>query len=131
MHGGDPGRRLIEPNQNEFKFFDSVPGPFKRKEDEFLALPVYHIFGSDELSNMSPAIQERIPNPYILINEEILKEKNLKDGDEIELIFGGEKVKLPVKSDKKILKGIAGYPVGLPEIPFYDLPLWCKVRALK
>ena len=94
-------------------------------------MPVYHIFGSDELSNMSPAIQERIPKPYILLNEEILKRKNLKEGDYLELELENEKVKLPVKPDKKIPKGIAGYPIGLPGTTFYNLPIWCKIGAVK
>ena len=131
LHGGDPGRRLIEPNTKEFKFFDSVPEAFTRKEAEYFILPLYHIFGSDELSNMSPAIQERIPKPYILLNEEMLKEQQLNEGDEIELFFDDEKIKLPIKTSSKIPKGIAGYPLGLPGIPFHNLPLWGKIGAAK
>ena len=131
LHGGDPGKRLIEPNNNDFKFFTPISDSFKENDSELLLLPVYHIFGSDELSNMSPAIQERIPKPYILLNEEILKRKNLKEGDYLELELENEKVKLPVKPDKKIPKGIAGYPIGLPGTTFYNLPIWCKIGAVK
>jgi NADH-quinone oxidoreductase subunit G len=131
LHGGDPGKRLIEPNNNDFKFFTPSSDSFKEKDDELLLLPVYHIFGSDELSNMSHAIQERIPKIYILLNEVILKKENLKEGDYIELELGNEKMKLPIKSDKNIPKGIAGYPIGLPGITFYNLPIWCKVGAAK
>ncbi len=131
LHGGDPGRRLIEPSKTEFNFFKSVQDSFEQRDGEFLLLPVYHIFGTEELSNMSPAIQERIPKPYILINEDDLKEYNLKESDEIELEINGEKIKLPVKSSKKIPAGIAGYPAGLPGISFYDLPAWCKIGAAK
>lgn len=131
LHGGDPGKRLIEPGNNDFNFFDPSSNYFKGKDGELFLLPVYHIFGSDELSNMSPAIQERIPKPYILLNEEFLKKENLKEGDDIKLELDNEKIKLPVKSNKNIPEGIAGYPVGLPGITFYDLPLWCKVGEAK
>ena len=131
LHGGDPGRRLIEANTKEFKFFDSVPEAFIKRDGKFFILPLYHIFGSDELSNMSPAIQERIPKPYILLNKEILEEQDLKEGDEIEVFFDGEKIKLPLKTSDKIPNGIAGYPIGLPGIPFYNLPLWGKIGAAK
>ncbi|MEJ2616797.1 MAG: molybdopterin-dependent oxidoreductase, partial [Ignavibacteriaceae bacterium] len=129
LHGGDPGRRLIEPSQNDFSFFNPNQDSFEEKEDEFFFLPVYHIFGSDELSNMSPAIQERIPNPYILLNREVLKEKNINEGDLLEIDFENEKLKLPVKSNKKIPKRIAGLPKGLPGIPFIGLPGWAKIGA--
>ena len=131
LHGGDPGKRLIEPNNIDFKFFNPSLESFKEKDGELLLLPVYHIFGSDELSSMSPAIRERIPKSYILLNEEDLKKEGLKDGDYIELEVENDKVKLPVNSDKKIPKGIAGYPVGLPGITFYNLPVWCKIGASK
>ena len=129
LHGGDPGRRLIEPSQNDFSFFNPNQDSFKEKEDEFFFLPVYHIFGSDELSNMSPAIQERIPNPYILLNGEIMKEKNIIEGDLLEIDFENEQLKLPVKSNKKIPKRIAGLPNGLPGIPLIGLPRWGKIGA--
>ena len=129
LHGGDPGRRLIEPSQNDFSFFNPNQGSFKEKEDEFFFLPVYHIFGSDELSNMSPAIQERIPNPYILLNGDVMEEKNIIEGDLLELDFGNEKLKLPVKSNNKIPQKIAGLPKGLPGFPFINLPAWGKIGA--
>ena len=43
--------------------------------------------------------------------------------------FENEKLKLPVKSNKKIPKRIAGLPKGLPGIPFIGLPGWAKIRA--
>ena len=131
LHGGDPGKRLIEPAQNEFNFFDPAQESFKNKDGEFLFLPVYHIFGSDELSNMSPAIQERIPKPYILLNGKVMEEQKIKEGDLIEIDFKNEKVKLPAVSNEKISKEIAGLPKGLPGIPFVDLPVWAKIGAAK
>jgi NADH-quinone oxidoreductase subunit G len=134
LHGGDPGRRLLEAHSSgelNVKYFDSIPESFKRRDGELFLLPVYHIFGSDELSNMSPAIQERIPNPYILINDEDLKENNITENAETEFIINEEKTELPVKSDRRVPKGIALYPIGLPGIPFYELPAGLKIGAGK
>ncbi|MGA9294366.1 MAG: NADH-quinone oxidoreductase subunit NuoG [Ignavibacteriaceae bacterium] len=129
LHGGDPGRRLLEPSQNDISFFKPLQNSFKDKEDEFFFLPVYHIFGSDELSNMSPAIQERIPNPYILLNGEAMKERNIKEGDLLEAVIESERIKLPVKLSNKIPKRIAGLPKGLPGTSFISLPAWGKAGA--
>ncbi len=60
LHGGDPGRRLFdEPKSTSKKYFEEVPPKFNPKEGEWFALPIHHIFGSDELSNMAPAVAER------------------------------------------------------------------------
>lgn len=131
LHGGDPGRRLIEANQNEFNFFNPIQDSFKYIDGQFFFLPVYHIFGSDELSNMSPAIQERIPNPYILLNEVVMEKLNIKEGDTLEIEFENDKIKLPVILNKKIPERIAGLPKNLPGIPFINLPVWGKIGAAK
>jgi NADH-quinone oxidoreductase subunit G len=61
LHGGDPGQRLIEPAPGRPKFFDEVPHAFARRKDEWLIVPLYHIFGSEELSVLSAGIAERAP----------------------------------------------------------------------
>jgi len=76
LKGGDPGVRLINPPQSPFSkggsesqttplltkggqggfFFTDIPAP--ARPDEYVVLPVYHIFGSEELSGHSPGITE-------------------------------------------------------------------------
>src|SRR5882724_5845165 len=65
LRGGDPGRRLIEPAAVErVPYFVTVPRAFQPRDDEWLILPLYHIFGSEELSILAPGIAERAPQPY-------------------------------------------------------------------
>ena len=51
LRGGDPGVRVIEPRAGTPPpFFDRIPPPFEAAGDEWLVVPLYHIFGSEELS---------------------------------------------------------------------------------
>jgi len=80
LRGGDAGVRLINPPQSPFSkggdvedhaippltkggkggfFFPEVPEAFKPKDNEQLVMPLYHSFGSEELSGYSPSIVER------------------------------------------------------------------------
>ena len=58
LRGGDPGVRLIEPApQASSTYFARVPKAFAPSRDDWLLVPLYHIFGSEELSLSSPGIR--------------------------------------------------------------------------
>ena len=60
LRGGDPGKRLIEPGRTDHaSFFNDVPEAFTPGDNEWLLVPLYQIFGSEELSILSPGIAER------------------------------------------------------------------------
>lgn len=59
LRGGDPGRRLIEPaREGKPSYFTDIPAPSHMGEKELSSLPRYFIFGSEELSVLSPGIAE-------------------------------------------------------------------------
>ncbi len=64
MKGGDPGVRLIESAEGSkniyFSYKELVP---ERQKDEWLIVPVYQIFGSEELSSVSPSILQKTHEP--------------------------------------------------------------------
>jgi NADH-quinone oxidoreductase subunit G len=127
LHGGDPGRRLIEPKQIGAKLFDEVPDAFQRRNDEWLIIPLSHIFGSEELSVLSPAIAARAPQRYLSVNDDDAGRLGVSDGEEVELRLGGNIHYLSVKIRHALAKGTAGLPVGLRELPFVDLPSWGRI----
>src|ERR1051325_6700300 len=127
LHGGDPGQRLIEPLQTGPPFFDQVPDAFQRRNDEWLIIPLSHIFGSEELSVLSPAIAARAPQRYLSVNDDDAGRLGVSDGEEVELRVGGNIHYLSVKICHALAKGTAGLPVGLSELPFVDLPAWGRI----
>lgn len=130
LHGGDPGKRLIEPSEGDsMAFFKDIPQAFQPRSGEWQVAPLHHIFGSEELSVISPAVKERSPNAYLALNPEDGKQLNVKEGDSINLDLNGETISLSAKFEKTLPKGLAGFPVGLSELPYHDLPSWGKIRG--
>ncbi len=128
LRGGDPGVRLIEPPGNiSFSFFTDIPAAFEKRDDEFYTVPVYHIFGSDELSIQASWIQELTAKPYILLNRRDAETKKLNAGDEPDVQLSGVTLKLPVKISEAIPQGVAGMPVGIPGMDNVLLPGWVKI----
>jgi NADH-quinone oxidoreductase subunit G len=93
-----------------------------------LIVPVFHIFGSEELSTLSPAIAARAPQRYLAMNDDDAGRLAVSDNEEVELRVGRNIHYLPVKIRHALPKGIAGLPVGLRELPFADLPAWGRIE---
>ena len=115
LRGGDPGIRLIEPNSTgEMKYFRDVPDKSEPRQGEWLIVPFYHIFGSEELSTHTPGVAELAPKPYIAINPEDAMTLTLTEGDNVEITTIEESFVAPVKYEATLQAGTIGVPVGLP-----------------
>lgn len=126
--GGDPGLRLIEPPAGgEVTYFDGVPAAFARREAEWLLVPVYHIFGAEELSTLSPAVAERVPQPYLVLHPDDAAGLRLGLDEAAELRLAGAAFRLPLRLNASLPKGVAGLPVGLPGVPWLRLPAWVQL----
>lgn len=133
LHAGDPGRRLIEPAQGGGApaYFDQAPEAFRRPEGEWLVVPLYHIYGSEELSVLSPAVAELVPEPYLAVNPAEAEGLGAAEGDPLEVsIDGGLSLTLPLRAEPALPAGVAGLPAGLPGLPGYPaaLPAWARLR---
>jgi NADH-quinone oxidoreductase subunit G len=130
LRGGDPGRRLIEPAQVEkISYFPEVPVVFQPREQEWLIVALYHIFGSEELSVMSRGIAGLAPQPYLGLNPADASHLHVKDGEQIQLLLHGVTRRLPVKSMPSFPRGVAGLPIGLPGLAGIILPAWGELVA--
>jgi NADH-quinone oxidoreductase subunit G len=114
LRGGNPGVRMIEPAE-------ASPRPFEAEEvrpladGEFWLAPVWRIFGSEQLSNLSPSIQELIPKAMLGLNPEDAKALGVGDGELIEFDLGQQSRELPAKLDPALPRRVATVPVGYPE----------------
>ena len=114
LHGGNPGKRLFEPSGTTVGTeTPTIPPPFTPIPNEWLVLPLYHIFGSDPLSAQSPAIKERIPQPYIALNDPDAAKAGILEGHYVEVLLNGQKHRLQVKLHMGLPHGTAGLPKGL------------------
>ncbi|MDQ3829626.1 MAG: NADH-quinone oxidoreductase subunit NuoG, partial [Candidatus Tectomicrobia bacterium] len=86
LRGGDPGIRLIEPaGDGTLAYFGDVPAAFSRRQGAWLVVPLYHIFGTEELSVLSPAVAERIPSPFLALSRDDAAGLHISPGDAVEL----------------------------------------------
>jgi NADH-quinone oxidoreductase subunit G len=129
LKGGDPGIRLIEKNEDtQFSFFETSSLTFVPEPGKWLFVPVYRIFGSEELSSEAPAIREMIPEPFVLLNQKDMDELKLANHQLVKVEIDRNIIEAKVRIDNDIAPGIAGLSAGLPDMPFLDLPGWGTIK---
>jgi len=116
LAGGTPGQRLFDDLSSVSSVQEyAIPPSTKTKEGQWQLIPLYRIFGSDELSARSQAISELTPNPFVEIAVSDAKILNVADGDGVVLNSADGELSLEVKVNASIPSGCAGYSIGLPE----------------
>ena len=130
LRGGDPGSRLIEPEKTKkFSSFDGILPTMKIGSDEWLIVPVHHVFGSEELSSVSAAIAERSPKPYVALNPEDAASLELEEGEKVELALDDGVFQFPSRFVSGLPHKVAGLPVGLPGVTTLKLPAVGKIKG--
>lgn len=130
LRGGDPGVRLIEPartGQGEAGYFADVPAAFAQRAGEQLMVPLYHLFGSEELSVLAPGIATLSAKPYLALHPADAEELGWNAGDDAELHLGRTTYRLPVQLRPDLRRGMAGLPAGLPGLEGMVLPAWGEI----
>lgn len=123
LRGGSPGVRLIEPKERmEETYFKDIPKAGKSEGSNWLFVPLYHIFGTEELSALSPAVSGLCPKPYVALHPEDASLLGLAEGDLAKVSLNDSVLKLAVRIVPTLSRKVAGLPVGLPGSPFLSLP---------
>jgi NADH-quinone oxidoreductase subunit G len=127
LRGGDAGVRLFEPaSANGQPYFSALPPAFQPREGEWLLVPMYHIFGSDELSLSAPGIAKLVTKPHVAVNS-----GDFAEGMEVEVTCAYGTFHLPVSIHPEMPVGIAALSVGLSPLAGIQLPSWGKIARLK
>ncbi len=118
LRGGDPGIRIIESQTRE-QWFTDIPSAFSAQQGQWMVVPRQHIFGSEELSRLSPSVAERVPPFYISLNPQDAAHLQIKTGDRVMVscldgLDEGQIVE--VQEDAGLLAGSAGIPCGLNKL---------------
>ena len=129
MRGGNPGVRLIEPQADASPaYFAAPPAAFARRPDQWWVIPLYEVFGSEELSRRSPPVAELVPPAYLALNAEDAKGLGLADGGWATLTLGGRMQRLIVRVRPALPAGLVGVVAGLSFTA--DLPAWARIAAI-
>ncbi|MBX3307275.1 MAG: NADH-quinone oxidoreductase subunit NuoG [Nitrospira sp.] len=127
-----PGVRLIEPVATKTPaWFTSIPRAFQPADRQWLLLPLSAVFGSDELSNRSPAIAERIVRPFLSVHPSDGARVGLDDHSTIDLAWQGTTYSLAVHFESSTPVGTVGLSL-VPEVCGVSLPAWIDLfEAIK
>jgi len=127
LRGGDAGVRVFEPAAaNGRPYFNGIPSAFQSREGEWLLLPMYHIFGSDELSLSAPGIADLATKPHVAVNSD-----EFTEDQEVEIIYAGSTFRLPVRIRPELPRGVAALSVGASPLAGISLPAWGTIARAK
>lgn len=77
---------------------------------------VHHIFGSEEQSALSAAIQKRVPQSCVFVSQQDAEQLGLKELARVSI--GDDSVNLPVRISESLTPGSVGLPLGFKGVPF-------------
>jgi NADH-quinone oxidoreductase subunit G len=127
----DRGRRLVGPaGQGPPAYYAEVPAPFLPGDEEWLLVALPHVFGSEELSGLSPGLAQLAPAPHVAMSPGDAERSGFEEGDLIEIPIEGGSWRLPVRYLASLPRGVAGVPVGLPGAPHLDLPRGARLARV-
>ncbi len=120
LRGGDSGVRLFEPAARGNGYFPGAPRRFEPKPNEWLIVPIHHIFGSEELSRHAPGVAELAPQPYVALNP--------RDAEAFgaEVFCLGQRVRVRLAPEAP--SGVVGVPADIPPFLGFDLPMRAEIR---
>ncbi|WP_119079698.1 NADH-quinone oxidoreductase subunit NuoG [Chitinophaga alhagiae] len=124
LHGGDPGKRLLEPHVNgSIPFFTEVPQPYLSMPGHLHVMPLYSIFGSEELSMYTKGIAQRAQDFFVIyMNPEDIDEWNITPGIWVNFHIEGHAYLMVAVPNHWLPRGIAAMNAGLPKSQIIDLP---------
>lgn len=121
LKGGVPGVRMIEPGRGR-NGQGKPPAPFAPRAGEWRIVPLYHIFGSEELSAQALALSGMAPAPYVALHPEDAAQLGVRAGDSVSVADA----RLPVKLLPELPRGVAGLPSGIGPL-VSPLPAWSRI----
>ena len=125
---GDAGTRLIEARVDaDFNYFNEIPAAFVASATKWRVAPLYHIFGSEELSAQASVVDEKIPASYVAISTQDAARLNVQDNATIIVRIANQNIRLPVKVSATLAVGSVGLPVGLSGMPAFVGETWAQL----
>jgi NADH-quinone oxidoreductase subunit G len=127
LRGGDPGARLLETSTEGGVFYSfHIPDYFRERPEGRFIVPMFHIFGSEELSLHAKGIAELAPRPYLALHPLDAAVLGVGAGDTVTLNANGETLALPVTIDAGLPQGVAGAPAGVRPLVAFHGPIWAR-----
>jgi NADH-quinone oxidoreductase subunit G len=132
LSGGDPGVRLFgnrsSPLARREVKVSAIPSAFKRRDDQWLVIASYPIFGAEELSARAPAMASRIATARIALNPDDAAHLGVAAHDFVEVEHAGQRHRIEVQTAPALAPGLAAVTIGVPGLAWMPLPAWMTIR---
>ncbi len=129
LKGGDPGVSLFGRNEAAKTCWFAAEMDQPEGQGDWLLLPVYQIFGSEELSALSEPIAERAPVPTVTLAPDSARALGVEQGDGLKLQSGKNTVSLEVCISEECPGGALLVVEGFAKTA--GLPFHSRVNAEK
>ena len=116
LRAGDPGVRLLDGARMDLPWAEA-PAAFAPAPGNWQAVPLHHLFGSEENSSRAEPIQQRMPQPYLALAEAEAQRLGVAEGATVEATLRERQLVLTVRIIEELPLGVVGLPAGLPGIP--------------
>jgi NADH-quinone oxidoreductase subunit G len=107
-----------------------MPAAFRPEPDEWLLIPIFHIFGSEELSRHAQGISQLVPRPYVALHPVEASLLGVKADEQIKVVVEGVQLELAVVLRPDMPRGVAGLFAGISSIEGIALPAFGKVAPI-
>ena len=128
LQGGDPGIRLIEAAAAAPSHDCHIPRPFAARRGEWRALPLAHIFGSEELSARAAPLASLIPPAYVALHPADADALEAEENSTLQVSLPGETVSLPLRRRSDLPRGTVGLAAGVPGSPWFAPGVSVRLR---
>lgn len=132
LASGPIGIRLASTSDSWSETLVTRAGPIgsqrsQRRPGHLFAVPVPHLFGSEELSLYSPGIRELAPSPYVALTPDDASQTGLTEHDTVTVKTdrGLEVRQLPVRITNGLAPGCVAYPLGIVALTSG----WCELLS--
>jgi NADH-quinone oxidoreductase subunit G len=134
MCGGDAGVRLLaakgadEDRRPCQEYYEDIPAPFSGRAGMWLLVAHHRVFGSEELSALSPSVAERITCPAVAVNAADAAAIGVAAGTLLEVALEGNRLVLPLEVRPALPSGVAALSITSPRLAALELPAWGTLR---
>ncbi len=112
------GERLLVNSSTEKSWNTPAKNTSSVSGQGYQVFPLYHIFGSEELSSYTPSIQEKATSAYIALNPADAEKLGLQGSDGVQVEHNGA---VPFILRSSVQAGTVGVSVGLKGLNFQDI----------
>lgn len=118
LRSGNSGVRLIEPQAGATgSYTTEIPSAFVPSPDQWRVAPLYHLFGSDELSSLAPAAETIVTGAYVAIAVADAARLQATENSLVKITLGTRSYSLRLRLSHTLTPGMVGLPVGAPGMP--------------